>query len=48
MKNAVIYFDGALDALLCLVCCDQGSTAHVCCVFALSNNSLFSLISLFY
>ncbi len=30
-KHCDIYFDQALGALLCLVCCDQGSTAHVCC-----------------
>ncbi len=25
------YLDQALGALLCLVCSDQGSMAHVCC-----------------
>ncbi len=28
-KYCDIYFDGALGALLCLVCCDQGSTARL-------------------
>ncbi len=27
-KYCDIYFDQALGALLCLVCCDQGSIAH--------------------
>ncbi len=35
IKNAVIYFDQALGALLCLVCPDQGSLAHVCSVSSL-------------
>ncbi len=30
-QKILIYFDWALDALLCLVCCEQGSIAHVCC-----------------
>ncbi len=29
MKTTVTFFDQALGALLCLVCCDQGLTAYV-------------------
>ncbi len=29
-KYSNIYFDRALGALLCLVCCAQGSIAHDC------------------
>ncbi len=30
-KYCDIYFDGALGALLCLVCCDRCLTAHMLC-----------------
>ncbi len=42
MTNNVTYFDRALGALLCLVSCDQGSIAHVCCCYC-SNNCSFSV-----
>ncbi len=48
-KHCDIYFDRALAALLCLVCGDQGSIAHVCSVVAMSNNnSPCSLVSVSY
>ncbi len=36
-KYCDIYFDRALVALLCLVCCDQGSISHVCMIQSTTN-----------
>ncbi len=46
VKNTIMHiFDGALGALLCLVCCDQGLIAHVCCCYSNNSGSL-SLVSM--